>query len=787
MDNQLQNYQESQDIAPELTLQDMIRIVNRGRSWIFWIIVIVLVFTIYYTSSVTPEYKATSTVLIKTQNDMSTFFDFSGMQGQTEIINEIELIKSRVVAEKAVEQLWNSEHKNNLNLFSSRLFYPPGQDFRNLLKEIFSLGLYDPTTIVSTVYGNELTELLRFTFARRLQSRIEVNNKRNTDILKITYTSPFPDESALITNTITHAYLGLDKQWNSDQVYNLLEFLEGQVLDKESELAKAEESVRDYKEKEQIFDLSGNTGKLLEQLVEAEAQYYNTIAEINISKEKIHYIREQLSKEEQSLADQLLNSINARVFALRQEIGIKEAELVRNSGLYGEDHEAVIAVKNEIDYLKNNLDKQTTQLIARGVAVADPIEYRQKLISELLTAEAMFAGKSVRSDEYDKLVNRYNKQLNQLPKKQLQLARLERDRSVLAETYIFMRHKLEETKITVASESGKVQIVDMAIVSNNRSKPNHSKNLLLGLILGLGLGVGLILLIEFLDNTVKSLDWIERLGLSVLGVIPVVGGEAYQKKGNRRKGVIGGNSSHTQRMRRRMITREDPKSPISEAYRSLRTNIIYTQADKPIKSILVSSPGAGEGKTTTVTNLAITFANMGKRTLLIDADLRRPVQHSIWKKKKDRGLTHYLSGATDDFKSFVQSTDVDNLSIVTAGVSPPNPSELLGSNRMTELIANLEKEWDYILFDSPPIAAVTDASMVSKEIDTMVLVVKAGETHKDAYRRSLHTLNSINVPLAGVVMNGISRQTSYDTYYYYYYQYYTHYYGSGEEVDDGKS
>jgi len=240
-------------------------------------------------------------------------------------------------------------------------------------------------------------------------------------------------------------------------------------------------------------------------------------------------------------------------------------------------------------------------------------------------------------------------------------------------------------------------------------------------------------------------------------------------------------------MRRRMITREDPKSPISEAYRSLRTNIIYTQADKPIKSILVSSPGAGEGKTTTVTNLAITFANMGKRTLLIDADLRRPVQHSIWKKKKDRGLTHYLSGATDDFKSFVQSTDVDNLSIVTAGVSPPNPSELLGSNRMTELIANLEKEWDYILFDSPPIAAVTDASMVSKEIDTMVLVVKAGETHKDAYRRSLHTLNSINVPLAGVVMNGISRQTSYDTYYYYYYQYYTHYYGSGEEVDDGKS
>jgi len=781
MEQQLQNFDDSQAYAPELTLQDMIRIVDRGRAWIFWATVTVLAFTFYYTTTMSPEYKATSTVLIKTQSNMSTLFDFSGMQGQTEIANEIELVKSRTVAEVAVEELWNSEHKNNLNIFSSRLFYPPGQDLRKLGKELITLGLYNPEKYAPLVHGDKLSDSLRHVFARNIQGIIEVENQRNTDILRITFTSPFPEESALLANTITRVYLSQDKQWSSDQVYNLLDFLKEQVAVKEVELAKAEEIVRDYMEKEQIFDLTGNAEKLLEQLVEAEAQYYNTVAEMNIYREQIRYLRNRLSTEEKSLADQLLNSINARVFALRQEIGQKEAEMVRNSGLYGETHEAVIAVQNEINVLKENLDKQTEKLIMQGVIVADPIEYRQELITELLTAEAMLSGQTARSDEYKKLVNRYNLQLNHLPNKQLEFARLERDRSVLAETYGFMRQKLEETKISVASETGKVQIVDTAIVPENRTKPKHKMNLLLGLILGLGLGVGLIFFREYLDNTVKSLDWIERFGNTVLGVIPVVAGEVYERK-RKKSGAksSSGNNTGPKALRRRMITREDPKSPVSEAYRSLRTNILYTQADKPIKSILVSSPGASEGKTTTVTNLAITFANMGKRTLLIDADLRRPVQNHIWKVKKDPGLTHYLSGATDDFDSLIHATDVENLSMVTSGISPPNPSELLGSDRMTALVAKLEDEWDYILFDSPPVAAVTDASMISREIDTMVLVIKAGETHKEAYRRSVQTLKSINVPLAGIVMNGISRRTSYDTYYYYYYQYYTHYYGSGD-------
>jgi tyrosine-protein kinase Etk/Wzc len=206
---------------------------------------------------------------------------------------------------------------------------------------------------------------------------------------------------------------------------------------------------------------------------------------------------------------------------------------------------------------------------------------------------------------------------------------------------------------------------------------------------------------------------------------------------------------------------------------------MYASADKQIKSILISSAGPGEGKTTTVTNLAITYANLGKRTLLVDTDLRRPVIHKVFDCPRDQGVTSYLSGATDDFNSLIQETAIENLSLVTSGVLPPNPSELLGSKRMTDLVAQLEEEWDMVLFDSPPLVAVTDATMISKEIDQIVMVVKVGQTDKRAFDHTVASLRNVNAPLGGVILNAVTSKNSYGSYYYYY-QYY-HYYGTDKE------
>ena len=782
--------------APELNIRDYIRIMRRGMWFIVFAIILVLVITIYYTFTVTPEYEATATILIDQPQGSSTLFDLTGTRGMARLSNAQQLISSRNVAVGVVRTLWNSKHRNHLSLFGTQVFRPRGQRPRRWIREIISLGMYEPDKNPGEVQNGPYTERIGYKFAGGVQGSIDVTNERGTDLLKVTCTSPFPEEASLLTNTVINVFQQLDQKWNAEEFVNMEDFLGEQVAAKELELSAAEDTLRLYKEQTKIFGLDGNSVNLLRQLVEEEAKYYNTIAEVEIVKEEIRYINTQLSEEEKTLADQLQNSINTRLVALRMEISGMESELVKNASLYGENHEAVRSIKRKINALKTKLDEQTRELISQGLAVADPIEYRQEMITELLVKRAGLAALETRSAEYKKVVDIYNEQLNRLPTKQLDFARLERDRAVLHETFMFMRQKLEEARISVASEPGTVRIIDKAIPPKKPSSPKHKTNILLGLILGMGLGVGVVFLREYMDNTVRSIDFIEKLGQTVLGIIPEVGksryarydrkGRARRRKPRRRRGkreesVDEGFAGLFRRpsgesLRRRLITEEDPKSPISEAYRMIRTNILYSQADKPIKSIIVTSPGAGEGKTTTVTNLAITFAHLGKRTLLLDTDLRRPVIHRIFDIDRAPGITHYLSGEESDFNSLVQETDIENLFVVTSGISPPNPSELMGSERMTQLIAKLEEEWDVILMDSPPFAAVTDASMISRELDGLVLVVRAGSTVKEALIRSLRALGDISTPLTGIILNSVSKRTSSDSYYYYY-QYYYHYYG----------
>jgi len=295
-------------------------------------------------------------------------------------------------------------------------------------------------------------------------------------------------------------------------------------------------------------------------------------------------------------------------------------------------------------------------------------------------------------------------------------------------------------------------------------------------ILGLGLGLGSAVFREYLDNTVKAVEHLERKGLTVLGIIPDM---HHQTGGPIKKQSVNPSKGETD-FRRRLITYEDPKSPVSESYRSLRTNISYASADKKIKSLLVSSPQPGEGKSTTTANLAIAFAQLRKRTLLIDADLRKPVQHNVFEQSRGPGLSEYLVGEIEDINSIIHPTKIDNLFIVTAGGLPPNPSELLGSERMGKLVDDLEKGWDMVLFDSPPIVAVTDASTISGEIDAIAMVVKAGQTDKSAVDRALDTIKNVKAPLIGVILNGASPETLSGKYSYYY-SYYNYYYHSDDK------
>ncbi len=336
-----------------------------------------------------------------------------------------------------------------------------------------------------------------------------------------------------------------------------------------------------------------------------------------------------------------------------------------------------------------------------------------------------------------------------------------------------MSKKLEDARIGEASKLSKIRVIDKAIPNKKPIKPNKIKNLILGMVLGTFLGLAFSFIIELLDSTIKTVEQIERRGLALLAIVPAIGNSKNKKTKRYKK-----SDKNIAKLQRHLIASEDPKSPITEAYRSLRTSLMYTNVDTKCKVLLVSSPGPGEGKTTTIANLAITYANLGKKVLLIDSDLRKPVIHNVFNIDKSPGLTSFLSEQESSVDNIINQSDIENLDIITSRINPPNPSELLDSNRMKEFIEIIKEKYDYVLFDSPPLIAVTDAYVLLKHIDQFILVVRAGKTEKGALSRVLESVKHSRLEVAGVVMNAVTEELSYGTGYYY--NYYQYYYGSPE-------
>jgi capsular exopolysaccharide synthesis family protein len=239
------------------------------------------------------------------------------------------------------------------------------------------------------------------------------------------------------------------------------------------------------------------------------------------------------------------------------------------------------------------------------------------------------------------------------------------------------------------------------------------------------------------------------------------------------------------RVESKLITRFSPKSPVSEAYRSLRTNIQFADIDKPKRVILVTSSASKEGKSTTAVNLAITLAQMGAKVLLVDSDLRRPAVHNFFGMDKTYGLTNVLIGSLS-FDDVTKRTEVENLDIITAGDIPPNPSELVSSEAMRKFIAEARSRYEHVILDSPPVIAVTDAAVLATRVDGSILVVSSGYVSKKEVARAVSLLRNVKASIMGVVLNALDIKKMFGSYYYYfhYYQYY-YYYGSDHKKKRG--
>lgn len=345
-----------------------------------------------------------------------------------------------------------------------------------------------------------------------------------------------------------------------------------------------------------------------------------------------------------------------------------------------------------------------------------------------------------------------------------ELGRLQSSMKRYEAAYNSALNSLAELRLSEAQTTDNVVLATPAQTPDRPIRPRPLFNALLAGVVGAMLALGAAFLIEYLDDTIKSPDDIrESTNLVTLAAVISLDGDSPQK---------------------RLVAQTAPRSPAAEAYRVLRTNLQFSSLDKPLRTLMVTSPGPGEGKSTTVANLALVIAQAGSRVLLVDADLRRPNIHKLFQLPNSTGLTTALLQIGDHVVDFIQDTGQGHLHVLTTGPIPPNPAELVGSARMHELIELLQDRYDFVLIDSPPVLAVADAAILSNQVDGTLLVASAGETRFDMLARALERLESVGTRPLGIVLNKLTARSS-GQYYYYYYYYASRYNASDEQ--DGPS
>jgi capsular exopolysaccharide synthesis family protein len=381
--------------------------------------------------------------------------------------------------------------------------------------------------------------------------------------------------------------------------------------------------------------------------------------------------------------------------------------------------------------------------------------------------------------------------------KQINIAKLTRSARVAEQIYIDLLRKLAEARISEAMRISNVRIIESAALPKSPIKPKKAANAMLALLFGSVVGLGFAFLFEYMDDTIQSVDELGNLlKLPVLGAIPKVEGkgngrglEFKELRGRIKKlgqrfniGIfknVKDSASQTEQTKE-LIVLEEPRSPAAESYRTVRTNIQFIKPDEPARTVCITSAGPSEGKTVFVSNLAAVMAQTGKRVLLVDSDLRKPRIHKVFGLPNVKGLTSYLAGAIE-VSQIIQGTKIENLRVITSGPIPPNPAELIESKKMLSFINDQKKEFDIILFDSPPVMSATDAALLGSRTDGLLFIVDSSSAVKQAVLRAKQLLLSANAKILGVVLQKVSRESG--GYYYNYYKYY-HY---QEHDDAGKN
>ena len=597
--------------------------------------------------------------------------------------------------------------------------------------------------------------------AGRVQGSVQAYSAAGEGVnaMRIRATTGSPAQTALIANLYADEYIERTKERSRERMRASRQFLEKQARTLKTDLRAVEGEIEEYMQTHEAVSLDQASSRVVQRISDLEAQRSELRIELDMKRSALRDLKAELADAEPKLAEQLSSSLNERLQRVQKEKAELEnrIDLVerRNPGLDGGGTRArqlqqmrvrVRRLQQKADSLARAYVKES---LASGVGGGeettgvDAVAQKQQRVSQL---RIEVGGLEARLDVVEQRLAEQRSTLQSIPEQSMQLAQLQRERRSTEQIYGFVREKLQETRLSEESEVGFAEVVQAAGISRVPIGPGLTKNLVLALILGLGLGGMIVVVWAKLDTHVRQPDDLKSKGYSLSGVVPPMDDLIHNQFGGNEEIEVDGRTVRTE-----LVLLTSPMSAAAEAYRRIRTNLQFARPDTTVQTIAMTSAEQGEGKTTTVANLALAFASAGKDTLLIDADLRHPRLHNIFGVEQEPGLSHLLFDRSIEDDAFV--TGIDHLSVLPAGEAVPNPAELLESDRMGTLLEELKTKYDIVLLDTPPVLLFSDALALSSHCDGTLLVAAAGRSDGRAVDHAAEQVKDIGGTLLSCVLN----------------------------------
>ena len=726
--------------SQESTLREYMRVLIK-RKWMVTAVIVGIFMAVAVASlRQTPVYDAVGRIAInKADSNLITFKDSGPVMDYydpSDLDTEVRILQSDLMALQVIRQL-NLDKRPEFGGHSD-------QKQPNLVADPLQTDSNRTSALLGGFRGN-----------------LHVTLIPNTRIIEIHFTSTDPQLAASAVNTLAATYVEQNYKTKYESTMQASDWLSKQLVDLQMKVETSQEKLVRYQKEHEILGTDEKQNIITEKLDELNKEM--TMAESDRMQKEVVFRQTQSNDPVAVSAAIVSDPAGMLLGRLRDQQASLRIQIADLSTQFGPSYPKLTQLNNQLKEIDRQIQLETDKAV-------------DHLKGQYLAA---LQRENMLRDSFEK----QKQEANKLNESAIEYSILKRDVDSNRTLYDGLLEKLKEAGLTAGLRSNNFRIIDAARVPTSPSEPNIPRNLTFALVLGVISGVGLAFLLENMDNTIRTPEQAQAIsGLPSLGMIPL-GSKSANRGATAKRLALTASKEVVE-----TVTQVRPQSQMAESYRALRTSLLLSNLGAPPKVVMVTSARPQEGKTTTSINTAIVLAQKGVRVLLVDADLRRPSVHNILGMGPSSGLSNVLTGSATVQQTITASPILPNLFIMPAGTPPPNPAELLASVNMRDLIAELRELYDHIVIDTPPTLSVTDAVVLSPRADATILVIRSGQTTKQALRRARDILMQVNAHVAGVLLNAVDL-TSPDYYYYYEYQgKYSHYYqeeppDSGNEVE----